>query len=84
MSALVGAFLLGSATYGAVELAVSGTNTVYYACLSSTGDTQSRRDDETHGDGLQSSFKSDFVELSRSYWPQVDQLVQDRRQTIGP
>lgn len=38
VSALVGAFLLGSATYGAVELAgASGTNTVYYACLSSTG-----------------------------------------------
>lgn len=36
--ALVAAFLLGSATYGAVELAgASGTNTVYYACLSSTG-----------------------------------------------
>lgn len=35
---LVAAFLLGSATYGAVEMAgATGTNTVYYACLSSTG-----------------------------------------------
>ena len=38
VSALVAAFLLGSATYGAVELAgAAGTNTVYYACLSSSG-----------------------------------------------
>ena len=38
VAALVAAFLLGSATYGAVELAgATGTNIVYYACLSSTG-----------------------------------------------
>ena len=36
--ALVAAFLLGTATYGAVEMAgATGTTTVYYACLSSTG-----------------------------------------------
>jgi hypothetical protein len=37
--ALVAAFLLGSATYGAVQMAgATGTNTTYYACLSSRVD----------------------------------------------
>jgi uncharacterized protein YjbI with pentapeptide repeats len=36
--ALVAAFLLGTATYGAVEVAgASGTTTTYYACLSQSG-----------------------------------------------